>query len=75
MHLLSPLDGCMSCDYSESSLFSISPLALEMQKIFVDNALRHLGYENTELHIHSTQLNILMFEFAIPPFFKSGTKD
>ena len=36
---------------------------------FVNNALRHSGYENTQLHRHSTRLNVLMFEFASPSFF------
>lgn len=34
------------------------------EKIFVDNTLRHCGYENTQLQRNSTQLNVLMFELA-----------
>lgn len=36
---------------------------------FVNNALRHSGYENTQVHRHGTQLNVLMFEFANPRLF------
>lgn len=62
---------CMLCT-SQCSLFRLCywPWKCKAeQKIFVNNALRHLGYENTQLHRHSTQLNVLMFEFANPSFF------
>lgn len=51
------------------------------RRAFAHNASRHPGYENPQLHRRSTQLRVLMFEFAKPSFFslsfllrKSGTK-
>lgn len=60
---------CISTGAASSCCFYWPWKCKAEQKIFVNNALRHLGYENTQLHRHSTQLNVLMFEFASPSFF------